>query len=333
LASGTDPSNRVERGDISARGDVRDTYIGNSDNPRLPAHQGEGPKASDGTNHSQADQQIYSKAPKPEASSSQPNQSYKQPEAVQSKKPEGGTIKTEPNESREPKEPKESKKPAEIPNRSDGGNGVVIRHPLGSGRHDGRGATGQGGHGLDKEPNTKDWATKAAKDMKAEPGTTVKAMTDGKIVNITEDKRTDKTGKVFGDQITIVSNNGAVKTFYTHINVSQEIKDRLNANPKGIDIHRGDTIGTVAKWGDNPSESHLHLGMAARGTDGSYHGVDPSAALNASQNADRDLTVTPDGGYFVGDNKYTVPLDASESSGASTSRETDYEDTPGARRR
>ena len=339
-ASGSDPSNRAERGTVTGPGNNRDTYIGNSDSPRPPTQPGDAAKPGGGDQSKQGQPNQSTKpaeggqSKKPEAgpNKSEPNQSTKPAEGGQSRRPEPGPNKSEQNQSQHPKEPKESKKPPEQPNRSDAGNGVVVRHPLGPG-HEGRGATGPGGHGLDKDPHTKDWASKAAKDMKAEPGTAVKAMTDGKIVSITEDKRAEKTGKVYGDQVTIVSSNGAIKTFYTHMNAGQEIKDALKANPGGVDVHRGDTIGTVAKWGDHPSESHLHVGMAARGADGSYHGVDPSAALGATQNADRDLTVTQDGGYIVGDNKYTVPQAASDASGQGTRRETDRDDTPGATRR
>lgn len=47
--------------------------------------------------------------------------------------------------------------------------------------------------------------------------------------------------------------------------------------------------------------------MAARGYDGSYCGVHPATALDATQKAGRDVTVTADGGYVVGDNKYSAP--------------------------
>ena len=110
-------------------------------------------------------------------------------------------------------------------------------NPLGDTKYgEGRGATGTGGHGLDKDVNTDDWSTKAAQDMMAPVGAPVRAATAGTIVWINLDMRDKHTGKIFGDQVTIRSADGQLKTFYTHIDLDADIKAKWQEKPGRQDI-------------------------------------------------------------------------------------------------
>lgn len=179
-------------------------------------------------------------------------------------------------------------------------------NPLGDTKYgEGRGATGTGGHGLDKDVNTNDWSTKAAQDMMAPVGAPVRAATAGTIVWINLDTRDKHTGKIFGDQVTIRSADGQLKTFYTHIDLDADIKAKWQEKPgrQDIQVGRGQVIGHVTTWEDAPTGTHLHFAAASRREDGTYKGIDPVPLLNQTKGSTEahDVTLSPDGGYMVGD--------------------------------
>lgn len=193
-------------------------------------------------------------------------------------------------------------------------------------RNQGRGAgpSAAGGHGLADDPTTKDWATRGAKDIMAPVGTPVQAATEGTVEWITFDTRDKHSGKIFGDQITIRSADGSVKTFYTHIDIDPALKqqwlDRGNKEP--LHVTRGQVLGHVTTWADSPNGTHLHFGMASRRRDGSYRGIDPDPLLEASKgsHAAFDVQVNDDGSYQAqsGTGNATVtapPLETDKGSG------------------
>ena len=74
-------------------------------------------------------------------------------------------------------------------------------------------------------------------------------------------------------------------------------------------VNGGDAIGKVCDWKDHPNDTHLHFGMAAKGADGNFHGVDPSGALKATDGSaqGRDIVATPGGGYAIG-SEHVAPV-------------------------
>ncbi len=177
-----------------------------------------------------------------------------------------------------------------------GTDSAVFSNPMGETKYgEGRGSSGKGGHGLDENPNTDDWASKAAQDLMARVGTPVRAATDGKVIGLRRDTNTEHKGLIFGDQVTIVSSNGAMKTFYTHIDADSNLKE-------GTLVSRGDVIGWVTTWDRAPTGTHLHFGAASRRADGSYKGIDPVPLLQKTKGltAAHEVTFSEDGSYVVG---------------------------------
>jgi len=123
---------------------------------------------------------------------------------------------------------------------------LKFSNPLGEATYgEGRGATGRQGHGLDKDVNTDQWAEKSAQDMMAPVGTPVRAATAGTIVWITLDSRDKHTSKIFGDQVTIRSTDGKLKTFYTHLDLDPaEIISLVQSLPPRIGRWVRDDRGT-----------------------------------------------------------------------------------------
>lgn len=183
--------------------------------------------------------------------------------------------------------------------------GLKFSNPLGDTKYgEGRGATGPGSHGLDQDANTDQWETKSAQDMMAPVGTPVRAATAGTIVWITLDTREKHTGKVFGDQVTIRTADGQLKTFYTHMDLDADIKAKWLEKPgrQDIQVGRGQVIGHVTTWEDSPTGTHLHFGVASRRPDGTYKGIDPVPLLRQTKGSTEahDVTLSGDGGYTVG---------------------------------
>ncbi|HEY5812576.1 MAG TPA: hypothetical protein VIT23_07980, partial [Terrimicrobiaceae bacterium] len=118
----------------------------------------------------------------------------------------------------------------------------------------------------------------------------------------------------FGDQITIKSSNGAMMTFYTHIDLDDEIKRQWD-NGKGagkITVKRGQVIGWVTTWKDSPTGTHLHFSAASKRPDGTYKGIDPTPLLDKTKGSTEahDVTFSEDGGYKVGDSQHGTSLEA-----------------------
>jgi hypothetical protein len=232
-----------------------------------------------------------SEAPKEGANKSEPNKS----EAP--KKPEAPNHSEGPNQSKEPK-PGQSEKP-KVEHHSDSGKSVLMTHPFNDGKsHPGRGATGDIGHGLDKEPNAKDWYNKAAQDMKAPAGTKVQAPMGGEV-KVDRDKDPKHVGGHFGDTITI--KNGDFRVVLMHVDANEGLKT-------GMTVKAGEDIAKVTHWDSNPNETHLHMATGVKGSDGAVHGVDPGPIINATQGGNgREVTNAGDGKYVVGDQKYSTP--------------------------
>lgn len=187
---------------------------------------------------------------------------------------------------------------ADVPGNNDS---VVFSNPLGETKYgEGRGATG---HGLATNPETSDWESKAAQDMHAPVGSSVRAATDGTILWVHRDKRDSHTGLKFGDQVTIVSSNGVLQTFYTHIDADAELKP-------GATVRRGQVIGWVTTWEDNPKGTHLHFGAASRRADGTYRGIDPVPLLNQTKGSTgaHDVSLSDDGAYTVAGRDENPPI-------------------------
>jgi len=181
---------------------------------------------------------------------------------------------------------------------------LKFSNPLGEATYgEGRGATGRQGHGLDKDVNTDQWAEKSAQDMMAPVGTPVRAATAGTIVWITLDSRDKHTSKIFGDQVTIRSTDGKLKTFYTHLDLDPDIKAKWAEKPgrQDIKVGRGQVIGHVTTWEDAPTGTHLHFGVASKRSDDTYKGIDPVPLLKQTKGSTEahDLTLSGDGGYTV----------------------------------
>ena len=96
--------------------------------------------------------------------------------------------------------------------------------------------------------------------------------------------------------MTIQSTNGALRTFYTHIDAASGLV------PGVTKVRRGDVIGWVTHWKDSPTGTHLHFGAASRRSDGSYKGIDPVPLLDKTRGstAAHDVTFDDRGGYDVG---------------------------------
>jgi hypothetical protein len=206
---------------------------------------------------------------------------------------------------------------------------VSFANPLGDHKyHPGRGATGPGGHGADKGSG-REWQSRSAQDIHAKPGTAVYSPVTGKVTEVHRDQRDQKTGKVYGDQVTITTPNGEMKVFMTHMNANQDIQ-------VGKDVKQGEQIGKVSQWDSNPGGEHLHVGMAVAGQDGSYQGADPQGALDATRGTGqaKDVDVPGDGSYAIGDGASKVeyrPNDDTAAPPSAQTRPNDQDDYPGTR--
>jgi len=96
------------------------------------------------------------------------------------------------------------------------------------------------------------WQSDNATDIFSSPGTTVHSITKG-IVKKIAGNQNKHNGKIYGANVTVSGTDGYPDIFYTHM---QNIKVT-----KGQVVGVGSPIGEISKWEDNPSGSHVHVGL------------------------------------------------------------------------
>jgi murein DD-endopeptidase MepM/ murein hydrolase activator NlpD len=109
------------------------------------------------------------------------------------------------------------------------------------------GKPGQGTH------NATDWQSRNAWDVTAPLGSNVYSISNGVVGKVRQGGGTlVKSGgkKIYGDQITINSNDGKPNVFYTHIETNLK---------SGDSVKEGDVIGTIMDMGG--ITPHLHIGL------------------------------------------------------------------------
>ena len=96
----------------------------------------------------------------------------------------------------------------------------------------------------------KDWFSGNGYDLNVRPNTKVYSLTDGKVIS---NNWSPATPNVYGNRVQIDTGNDTL--YYTHIRSNVKV---------GQDIKKGDLIGTVERWGENPAGSHLHIASKNR---------------------------------------------------------------------
>lgn len=110
------------------------------------------------------------------------------------------------------------------------------------------GKPGQGTH------NASDWQSRNAWDVKSPVGTKVLSITNGTVVkNRKASGGLKRIGnkKIYGDQVSVKSNDGKPDIFYTHIDSNLGV---------GSEVKVGDVIGTIIDMKGIPS--HVHVGLS-----------------------------------------------------------------------
>ena len=128
------------------------------------------------------------------------------------------------------------------------------------------GRPGQGTH------NANDWQSKNAYDIAVPQGSQVFSISSGVVEKVVPGGKTIKKSgvkKIFGDQVTIISNDGTPNVFYTHI------KTNLKETQK---INKGDVIGTIVYMGG--ITPHLHVGLS-NGDIKSYTNLSESSIVSS----------------------------------------------------
>jgi murein DD-endopeptidase MepM/ murein hydrolase activator NlpD len=116
----------------------------------------------------------------------------------------------------------------------------------------GGGLIGKPGHGTH---NASDWQSGNAWDVTGPVGTEVFSVTNGTVTKARKgDGGLTKSGvkKIFGDQVTVKSNDGKPDIFYTHINSLVNVGDS---------VKEGDVIGKIMQINGIPS--HVHVGVSS----------------------------------------------------------------------
>ncbi len=121
----------------------------------------------------------------------------------------------------------------------------------------------------------KDWFSGNGYDLNVRPGTKVYSLTDGKVIS---NNWSPATPNVYGNRVQIDTGNDTL--YYTHIRSNVKV---------GQDIKKGDLIGTVERWGENPAGSHLHIASKNRDV-GNYVDFKTWSIVGASQSPSGDKT-------------------------------------------
>ncbi len=141
------------------------------------------------------------------------------------------------------------------------------------------GNPGEGTH------NAEDWASRNAWDVAAPEGTTVYSISSGTVRRVRQGTgQLIKSGvkKIYGDQISISSNDGKPDVFYTHIET--DLKE-------GDTVKVGDVIGKIMKYEGIPT--HVHIGLS-RGNLSDYTNLTGTKS-GSYDDSDQDMAVaTPE---------------------------------------
>ncbi len=111
------------------------------------------------------------------------------------------------------------------------------------------GRPGQGTH------NASDWQSRNAWDVTGPVGTEVYSVTSGVVNKVRKgDGGLTQSGvkKIYGDQISIKSNDGKPDIFYTHIDTNLNVGDA---------VKEGDVVGKIMQIQGIPS--HVHVGVSS----------------------------------------------------------------------
>ena len=146
------------------------------------------------------------------------------------------------------------------------------------------GTPGQGTH------NTPGWQSRNAYDIVLPGDSKVFSISSGTVKVVKGGNKLIKSGvkKIFGDQVTVTSNDGTPNVFYTHLQTN------LKDNSK---INKGDVIGTIVipPGGIAP---HLHIGLDSSRDLKSY--VDLSSGVIKSYTNLSESSIVSSGGGLIG---------------------------------
>jgi murein DD-endopeptidase MepM/ murein hydrolase activator NlpD len=110
------------------------------------------------------------------------------------------------------------------------------------------GRPGQGTH------NASDWQSGNAWDITGPAGTQVFSITNGTVARVRQGDgggiKKQGVKKIYGDQLRIQSSDGKPDVFYTHIETSLNVGDK---------VKEGDVVGTIMQMPGMPS--HVHVGL------------------------------------------------------------------------
>lgn len=96
------------------------------------------------------------------------------------------------------------------------------------------------------------WQSDNATDIFSSPGTTIYSITKGTVSKLGGDQN-KHSGKIYGASVTVTGVDGYPNVFYTHMqNVQVSV---------GTNVDLGTPIGEISNWNDNPSGSHVHVGI------------------------------------------------------------------------
>ena len=95
------------------------------------------------------------------------------------------------------------------------------------------------------------WQSDNAWDLFAPAGTPVNSYTIGRVKKIYNTNQ--RSGKVYGTQVTIEGDEDYPDIFYTHL---KNVKLKV-----GNQVGLGDYIGEICEWEDWPQGTHVHIGL------------------------------------------------------------------------
>lgn len=116
----------------------------------------------------------------------------------------------------------------------------------------GGGIIGKPGHGTH---NASDWQSGNAWDVTGPVGTKVFSVTNGVVKRVRQGSggsgvKHSGVKKIFGDQLSITSTDGKPDVFYTHIETTLNVGDK---------VKEGDVVGTIMQGGG--ITPHVHIGI------------------------------------------------------------------------
>lgn len=97
-----------------------------------------------------------------------------------------------------------------------------------------------------------DWQSDNATDIFSPAGTIVYSITKGTVSKVGGEEN-DNEGKIYGSSVTVKGTDGYPDIFYTHMrNVNVSV---------GQEVVVGTAIAEISDWVDNPSSTHVHVGL------------------------------------------------------------------------